>query len=70
VVNARNVTSEEQLVSLEAIRNLRVLYCHHLDSGRIDSLTRLFTENAVLQVDRGLWRGRKEIRAGLSTAFA
>jgi hypothetical protein len=70
VMSAQNVTSVEQLISLEAIRNLRVLYCHHLDSGRIDSLTKLFTEDSVFQVDRGLWRGREEIHAGLSAAFA
>jgi hypothetical protein len=63
-------TKLNSLISLEAIRNLRVLYCHHLDSGRIDSLTKLFTEDAILQVDRGCWRGRAEIHAGLSTAFA
>ncbi|WP_397448913.1 nuclear transport factor 2 family protein [Pseudomonas sp. NA-150] len=63
-------TELNQLLSLEAIRNLRVLYCHHLDSGRIDSLTQLFTEDAILQVDRGCWRGRAEIKAGLSDAFA
>ncbi len=63
-------TELNRLLSLEAIRNLRVLYCHHLDSGRIESLTQLFTEDAVLQVDRGCWRGRAEIHAGLSAAFA
>jgi len=59
-----------RLASLEAIRNLRIFYCHHLDSGRIDSLARLFTEDAILQVDRGCWRGREEIHVGLSAAFA
>jgi hypothetical protein len=70
VMSANNVLSADQLASLEAIRNLRVLYCHHLDSGRIDSLTKLFTEDAIVQVDRGRWSGREEIHAGLSKAFA
>lgn len=63
-------TQLDKLISLEAIRKLRILYCHHLDSGRIDALTKLFTEDCVLQVDRGCWRGRAEVHAGLSAAFA
>ncbi|MGV8919674.1 MAG: nuclear transport factor 2 family protein [Pseudomonas sp.] len=63
-------TELNQLLSLEAIRKLRVLYCHHLDSGRIEALSQLFTEDGILQVDRGCWRGRAEILAGLSSAFA
>jgi hypothetical protein len=70
VMSARNLTHADQLISLEAIRNLRVLYCHYLDSGRIDALVKLFTEDSVVQVDRGTWRGRAEIHAGLSQAFA
>jgi hypothetical protein len=70
VMSAKNITSMAQLISLEAIKKLRVLYCHHLDSGRIDALTQLFTQDSVVQVDRGLWRGRKEIHDGLSKAFA
>src|SRR5580658_7618631 len=70
VMSTNNVLSADQLTSLEAIRNLRVLYCHHLDSGRIDSLTKLFTEDAIVQVDRGRWNGREEIHVGLSKAFA
>lgn len=69
-MSAKIITNGTHLISLEAIRNLRVLYCHHLDSGRIDSLTKLFTKDSVMQVDRGLWRGREEIHAGLSKAFA
>lgn len=63
-------TELNKLLSLQAIKKLRVLYCHHLDSGRIDSLTQLFTEDAIVQVDRGCWKGREEIHAGLSTAFS
>lgn len=69
-MGAKAATSPDQLISLEAIRKLRVLYCHYLDSGRIDSLTKLFTEDSIVQVDRGVWKGRKEIHAGLSEAFA
>jgi hypothetical protein len=59
-----------RLLALEAIRNLRLRYCHHLDANRMDALAQLFTEDAVCQVDRGRWKGRKAIQEGLSQAFS
>lgn len=58
-----------RLVSLEAIRNLRLRYCHHLDANRMDALAQLFTEDATCHVDRAGWTGRDAIQAGLSQAF-
>lgn len=57
------------LVSLEAIRTLRLRYCHHLDANRMDELGALFTEDAICQVDRAGWTGRDAIKAGLAQAF-
>jgi hypothetical protein len=59
-----------RLLTLEAIRNLRLRYCHHLDANRMDALAQLFTEDAICQVDRGCWRGRDAIQQGLSQAFS
>lgn len=59
-----------RLLTLEAIRNLRLRYCHHLDANRMEALAQLFTEDAICQVDRGCWRGRDAIQQGLSQAFS
>jgi hypothetical protein len=58
-----------RLITLEAIRDLRLRYCHYLDANRMQALGELFTPDAVCQVDRGTWRGRDAIREGLSNAF-
>lgn len=58
-----------RLVSLEAIRSLRLRYCHHLDANRMDALGALFTEDATCHVHRAGWSGREAIKAGLSQAF-
>lgn len=59
-----------RLLTLEAIRNLRLRYCHHLDAKRMDALALLFTEDAICQVDRGCWKGREAIQKGLTQAFS
>ncbi|WP_257230379.1 nuclear transport factor 2 family protein [Pseudomonas sp. SbOxS1] len=63
-------TDLNRLLTLEAIRNLRLRYCHHLDANRMDALAQLFTEDAICQVDRAGWRGRDAIAQGLSEAFS
>jgi hypothetical protein len=59
-----------RLITLEAIRNLRLRYCHYLDANRMNLLAGLFTEDAICQVDRGSWTGREAIERGLSEAFS
>ncbi len=59
----------KRLLTLEAIRDLRLRYCHYLDANRMEALGELFTEDAICQVDRGTWRGREAIREGLAQAF-
>ncbi|EJN18323.1 hypothetical protein PMI35_06170 [Pseudomonas sp. GM78] len=63
-------TDLNRLLTLEAIRNLRLRYCHHLDANRMDALAQLFTDDAICQVDRAGWRGRDAIAQGLSEAFS
>ena len=60
----------KRLLTREAIRDLRLRYCHYLDTNRMDAMAGLFTEDAICQVDRGIWRGRAAIRDGLAAAFA
>ncbi|PRA33834.1 nuclear transport factor 2 family protein [Pseudomonas poae] len=62
-------TDLNRLVSLEAIRTLRMRYCHYLDANRMDALAQLFTEDAVCHVAGAGWTGRDAIKAGLSQAF-
>ena len=58
-----------RLVTLEAIRTLRLRYCHHLDTHDMDALAQLFTEDATCHVAQAGWTGRNAIKAGLSQAF-
>lgn len=64
-----NTEKIDQLFNIEAIRNLRILYGHYLDSNNLAALSSLFTEDAIVQTDRNPWRGRKEIYEGLDKAF-
>ena len=49
-----------ELLEVEAIRKLRNLYAHLLDSGDIDALAALFTEDAVCEFGPyGEWHGRE-----------
>jgi len=55
----------EDLIEIEAIKNLRHLYSHHFDGKRIDDLVALFSEDAVCEFGPafgGDWVGREEIR--------
>ncbi|MDE1149813.1 MAG: nuclear transport factor 2 family protein [Azospirillaceae bacterium] len=57
------------LIDKEAIRDLRILYSHYLDSNNLDLLDQVFTADAVVEVTVGTLRGLTEIRAGLAGAF-
>jgi len=59
----------DQLLHIEAIKNLRILYSHYLDSNKLKKLIQLFTVNAIVQTDRDPWQGRDGIYAGLDKAF-
>jgi hypothetical protein len=69
-------TSEEikklrELLEIEAIRKLKMLYSQLMDSGEIDALAELFTEDALCEFGPyGEWRGREMIRQGYRQVFA
>jgi len=67
-------TEYTELMDIEAIKKLRILYSHLLDTKDLDRLTGLFTEDAVCNFGggRGIWTGREELRrnwAGVHTEF-
>jgi hypothetical protein len=58
----------QTLLDIEEIRNLRVLYSHHLDSNNIVALDEVFTADAIVEVTVGAMRGIDEIRETLAGA--
>lgn len=59
----------EILVHKEAIRNLRILYGHYLDSNNMDGIGTIFSADAIVQILKEPWRGIAAIRAGLEKAL-
>jgi hypothetical protein len=56
----------EELLEIEEIKLLRVMYSHHFDGGQLDQLANLFTEDAVCEFTEeygGNWVGRDTIKA-------
>lgn len=60
-----------QLLDKEKIRKLKQLYSHLMDSGQIDALANLFTEDAVCEFgpEYGNWEGRETIRTNYHGVF-
>ena len=58
----------EQAVAREAIAHTQSVYNTEGDRGRLDGLLDTFTADGVLELDRGVFNGRDEIRAALSPA--
>ncbi|MCP2138608.1 hypothetical protein J2S28_005732 [Rhizobium sp. SLBN-94] len=57
------------LLEIEEIRQLRVMYSHHLDSGQIDRMDEIFAPDGTLSVTVGSMNGIDEIKAGLNDGF-
>lgn len=57
------------LIDREAIRTLRMLYAHHLDSNNIAALDEVFSADATVEVTVGKMEGIDAIRKGLEEAF-
>jgi hypothetical protein len=52
----------EDLLEIERIRKLRVLYSYYLDAGELEALVDLFTEDAVCEFGPyGVWEGKATI---------
>jgi hypothetical protein len=58
----------EQLLARAAIEHTQSVYNTEGDRGRIDGLLSTFTDDGVLELDRGVYTGREQIRAALSPA--
>jgi hypothetical protein len=55
----------QELSDLEDVRQLRLDYSYHFDSGNLEALLDLYTEDAVCDfANFGVWRGKDEIRRG------
>jgi hypothetical protein len=57
----------DELLEIEEIRQLRIMYSHYFDGGQVDDLANLFTEDAVCEFTEdfgGNWVGREAIKAG------
>ncbi|WP_238446782.1 nuclear transport factor 2 family protein [Azohydromonas australica] len=65
----RTPLNVDDVVTIENIKKLRVLYAHYLDTKNLEGLASLFTPDAVIDAGLGVWRGRDEIRTGLAAAF-
>ncbi|MFF5867202.1 nuclear transport factor 2 family protein [Pseudomonas sp. NPDC012596] len=62
-------SATQRLLDREEIRDLRILYAHHLDSNNIQALDQVFSADAVVEVTVGKMDGIDAIRAGLNDAF-
>lgn len=61
----------ESLADLRAVEQLKYDYCWHYDSGGLDDLVALFTEDAVCDLGPfGTFRGLEEIRDGYAGIMA
>ena len=69
-VQVRSPIDVDDLLAIENIKYLRVLYGHYLDTNNMDAIAELFAPDAVVDAGLGVWRGRDEVRAGLAAAFA
>jgi len=58
----------DQILAREAIAHTQSIYNTEGDRGRLDGLLLTFTEDGVLELDRGTFEGREAIRGALSTA--
>ena len=58
----------EQVLAREAITHTQSVYNTEGDRGRLDGLLLTFTEDGVLELDRGRFEGREAIRGALSGA--
>ena len=55
----------EELLEMEEIKSLRIMYSHYFDAGDLDNLATLFTEDAICEFGEeygGNWVGRETIR--------
>jgi hypothetical protein len=62
-LTAEEIRQLRELLDIEAIKKVKLLYAHLMDSKQLDALAEIFTEDAVCEFGPyGTWRGREEIR--------
>ena len=69
--STKEISELRELLEKEKIRKLKHLYSHLMDSGQIDALADIFTEDAVCEFgpEYGNWEGRETIRANYHGVF-
>lgn len=61
----------EELLEIESIRKLRVRYSYYLDTGALDALVALFTDDAVCEFGPyGVWTGKATIAKNYTGVMA
>ena len=63
----------EELLEIEEIKNLRIMYSHNYDGSRVDNLVDLFTDDAICEFGPeygGDWIGKDAIRKNYHEAIA
>ncbi len=65
------MTEIEELLEIERIRKLRILYSHYLDSNDLDRLADLFSDDVICEYGvHGTWRGKAELRKNYEAVHA
>ena len=69
--NDDEIKELRELLEKEKIRKLKQLYSHLMDSGKIDALAEIFTEDAICEFgpEYGNWEGREAIRTNYHGVF-
>src|SRR5829696_1168005 len=67
-VTEESAMTPEEVLGREGIAHTQSIYNTEGDRGRLDGLLLTFTEDGVLELDRGEFRGRDAIRGALSGA--
>jgi ketosteroid isomerase-like protein len=69
--NDDEIKELRELLEKEKIRKLKQLYSHLMDSGQIDALADIFTEDAICEFgpEYGNWEGRETSRTNYKGVF-
>ena len=69
-LTADEIRELRELLDIEKIRKVKMLYSQLMDSRDVDALAEIFSEDAVCEFGPyGVWHGREEIRANYREVF-
>ena len=70
-LNDDEIQELRNLLDVEKIRKVKQHYSHLMDSGQIDALANIFTEDAICEFgpEYGTWEGRETIRTNYHGVF-